>query len=381
MRPDDQTCSASDDSPPLLPDHQLVNAHHQCLATLEGQNSYTTSLVLMGKFLLSGSSNKEICLWKRNSLSPMNDSESLTDKNMVVAGKGAVKALVVLADKIISAHQDHKIRVWKIDNLDNDEQKFTQLATLPTFSDRALKLLVPKNHVQVRRHKKCTWVHHVDTVSALALSNDESLLYSVSWDRTLKIWRISDFKCLESVANAHDDAINAIALASDGHVYTGSSDKKIKIWKRSTENKKHTLVATLEKHKSGVNAVALSRDGLTMYSGARDRSILVWKKVDESCSMVTVGTLRGHTESILCLATISDMVCSGSADKTVRIWRGFGKSYSCLAVLEGHRGPVKCIAVTLDYSNPSETKSNYLLYSASLNCDIKVWQINLLPLV
>ncbi|CAI9757473.1 unnamed protein product [Fraxinus pennsylvanica] len=384
MRPYDQTCSASNDlqPPSTPPQHYLVNAHHQCLATLEGQNSYTTSLVLLGKFLLSGSSNKEIRLWKCNTLRPMNDYGSFTNKNMVVAGKGAVKALVVLADKIISAHQDHKIRVWKIDNLDNDEQKFTQLATLPMFSDRALKLLVPKNHVQVRRHKKCTWVHHVDTVSALALSNDESLLYSVSWDRTLKIWRTTDFKCLESVANAHDDAINAIALASDGHVYTGSSDKKIKVWKQSSEKKKHVLVATLEKHNSGVNAVALSRDGLTMYSGARDRSIVVWMKVDcgSGRGMVAVGMLQGHTESVLCLATISELVCSGSADKTVRIWRGIGKSYSCLAILEGHRGPVKCITVALDYSNPSDTKPNYLLYSAGLDCDIKVWQINLLPL-
>ncbi|KAL2515811.1 Transducin/WD40 repeat-like superfamily protein [Forsythia ovata] len=297
MRPYDQACSASNSSPPPSssrpPHHHLVNAHHQCLATLKGQNSYTTSLVLMGKFLLSGSSNKEICLWKRNALSPMNDYESFTDKNMVVAGKGAVKALVVLADKIISAHQDHKIRIWKIDNLVDDEQKITQLATLPTFSDRALKILLPQNHVQVRRHKKCTWVHHVDTVSALALSSDESLLYSVSWDRTLKIWRTADFKCLESVANAHDDAINAIALASDGHVYTGSSDKKIKVWKQSSEKGKHTLVSTLEKHNSGVNAVALSRDGLTMYSGARDRSIVVWTKVDGGSGMAAAGDAPG----------------------------------------------------------------------------------------
>ena len=43
-----------------------------------------------------------------------------------------------------------------------------------------------------------------------------------------------------------------------------------------------------------------------------------------------VGALRGHTRSILCLAVVSDLVCSGSEDKTVRIWRGVQKEYLCL---------------------------------------------------
>ncbi|XP_073128070.1 protein JINGUBANG [Henckelia pumila] len=362
--------------------------HHRCVATLKGRNSYTSSLLLSGGFLFTGSSDREIRLWKHDSLRSMteDDFENLItdDHNMVVAGKGAVKALVASEDKIIiSAHQDHKIRVWKIDNLDNDRHKFTHVATLPTLSDRALKIFLPKNHVQVRRHKTCTWVHHVDTVSGLAISRDGSSLYSVSWDRTLKIWRTADFKCLESIAKAHDDAINTIITSIDDHIYTGSSDKKIKVWKQSStspgDNKKHYLVATLEKHKSGVNALALSRDGSTLYSGAGDRSILVWTKTAAGSGyMAAIGALRGHTKSILCLATVSDLVCSGSADNTVRIWRGAEKSYSCVAVLEGHKGPVKCITVAFDPTS-SETTSTYLLYSASLDFDIKVWQIFLPP--
>ncbi|KAI3454554.1 hypothetical protein Pfo_011217 [Paulownia fortunei] len=397
MWPSDQTCSSSDGSssmvsnlypeeasflhshpsfpsiPSIAAPPHLLNAHHQCLVTLKGQNSYTSSLVLAGNFLFTGSSDKEIRLWKCNDLSSLSNHENLIDDNMVVAGKGAVKALVVSADKLISAHQDHKIRVWKIDHINNQHQNITHIATLPTLSDRALKLLVPKNHIQVRRHKKCTWVHHVDTVSALALSSDGSLLYSVSWDRTLKIWRTTDFQCLESVANAHDDAINAIALSDNGHVYTGSSDRKIKVWKQKSGEKSHSLVATLEKHNSGVNALALSTDGMVLYSGASDRSILVWMNEGGS-GMEVVGALRGHTKSILCLAVVSELVCSGSADKTVRIWRGVGKSYSCLAVLEGHKGPIKCITGAFDHS-PSDAISIYLLYSASLDCDVKVWKI------
>ncbi|KAL5544365.1 hypothetical protein UlMin_008149 [Ulmus minor] len=356
----------------------LSNTHHQCLNTFSGHNSYVSSITIAGKFIYSGSSDREIRSWKRN---PCENDEfeegNSGNSNLLVAGKGAVKSLVVSGDKLFSAHQDHKIRVWKIDKQLVDEAKYTRLATLPTLGDRASKLFIPKNHVQIRRHKKCTWVHHVDTVSALALSSDESLLFSVSWDRTLKIWRTTDFKCLESITNAHDDAINALAVSSEDEIYTGSADKTIKIWRKNISESKHHLVATLEKHKSGINALALSNDGSVLFSGASDRSIVVWAKVEEEegGGMVVVGALRGHSKAILCLAVVGDLICSGSADKTVRVWREIERNnnYACLAVLEGHGGPVKCLAAAIDpYSGDDDS---YLVYSAGLDCEVKVWQV------
>lgn len=363
-------------------------ASYNCLTTLKAHNtSYTSSLTLSGKFLYTGSSDREIRSLNRTELDPRQPITT-TNTTIVVAGKGAVKSLVVHSDKLFSAHQDHKIRVWKITTNNNEQQnqqqqKYTRLATLPTLSDRVSKLLVPKNHVQIRRHKRCTWVHHVDTVSSLALSKDGTLLYSVSWDRTIKVWRTKDFACLESVSNAHDDAINAVAVSDDGRVYTGSTDKRIKVWKKGQGEKKHKhknkhfLVDTLEKHNSGINALALNSDGSLLYSGACDRSILVWEKEEEGGGdgkMVVVGALRGHTRSILSLVVVLDLVCSGSEDKTIRVWRGVDhREYSCVGVLEGHRGPIKSLTAVVDHCDPSE--ASFLVYSGSLDCDVKVWQV------
>ncbi|VVA16967.1 PREDICTED: JINGUBANG [Prunus dulcis] len=356
--------------------HNQSNPCHHCLTTLQGQNSYTSSLTLAGNFIYTGSSDGEIRSWRCNSLREVDSENPTLDHNMVAAGKGAVKSLAISGDKLFSAHQDHKIRVWKINtHHEQDRQKCSRLATLPTLGDRAAKLLMPNNHVQIRRHKKCTWVHHVDTVSALALSSDEQLLYSVSWDRTLKVWSTTDFKCLESVRNAHDDAINAVTSSNDGDIYTGSADKRIKVWRKDLGEKKHSLVATLEKHNSGVNALALSRDGCVLFSGACDRSIVVWEKKEGEAHMEVVGALRGHTKSILCLAVVSDLVCSGSADKSIRIWRGVDRSYTCLAVLEGHNGPVKCLTATVDDDHCSSSNMSCIIYSGSLDCDIKIWQV------
>ncbi|KAK1381434.1 putative U3 small nucleolar RNA-associated protein 13 [Heracleum sosnowskyi] len=352
---------------------EIPTIHHHCISTLKGHPSYVFSLVLSGKYLYSGSSNGELCMWSR---SPSNHEDSA--ENVVFSCKSAVKSLVILGDKLFSGHQDHKIRVWKIEDA-TAYKKHKCIAILPTLNDRVTRLFLAKNYVQIRRHKKCTWVHHVDTISALALSKDGSFIYSASWDRTFKVWRTSDFKCLESVWNAHDDAINAIVSSSDGFVYTGSADRKIKVWRKKEADKKHILVGVLEKHKSAVNALALSTDGSVLYSGACDRSIIVWEKTSSDGNMVVAGALRGHTNAILCLAVVSDLVCSGSADKTVRIWRKeFGKSHSCLAVLEGHKRPVKCLTATVDSCSAthcSATGIPYLVCSGSLDCDVKVWQI------
>uniref|UniRef100_A0A7C9A1R7 [Myosin heavy-chain] kinase n=1 Tax=Opuntia streptacantha TaxID=393608 RepID=A0A7C9A1R7_OPUST len=362
-------------------DQQPTIIHCQCVSTLTGHASYVFSLILSGKHLYSGSYNDEVRVWPRD-LTAYHKNEAYNNGNLVATASGAVKSLAVSGDKLFSAHQDHKIRVWKIDNNHEGHQKKYQcIATLPTMNDRLLKLFSTKNYVQVRRHKSCTWVHHVDTVSALALSRDGSLLYSASWDRTFKVWRTSDFHCLESVAKAHDDAINALILSKDGHVYTGSADKTIKVWKKLHGQRKHTLATTLQKHKSAVNALALSSDESVLYSGACDRSILVWERQsDGGGNMVAVGALRGHSKAILCLAVVSDLLCSGSADKTIRVWRrsaGLDKSsHVCLAVLEGHMKPVKCLTAAVDTNNSHSTSgSSYLVYSGSLDCDIKVWRV------
>ncbi|KAI9120002.1 hypothetical protein K1719_008971 [Acacia pycnantha] len=38
---------------------------------------------------------------------------------------------------------------------------------------------------------------------------DKTILYSASWDLTIKVWRLSDSNCLESIS-AHDDAVYSV---------------------------------------------------------------------------------------------------------------------------------------------------------------------------
>ncbi|KAI3526474.1 hypothetical protein L1887_05728 [Cichorium endivia] len=341
--------------------------HNHCISTFKPNSSDILSLTLAGNYLVSGSST-QIHLW------PRHPNTTTTTQFISVPCNSAVKSLQILNENIlISAHQDHKIRIWKINEL-------KVITTLPTLKDRLTKILFAKNYVQIRRHKKLTWIHHNDAISSLAVSMDKTLIYSASWDRSFKVWRSTDFKCLESIANAHDDAINAIVLSDEGFVYTGSADKKIKVWRYHRRDKKHHLIDELEHHKSAVNALAYDDHMSVLISGACSGAMIASERNSGGGNgghMLVVGALLGHKKAILCLKIVGELVCSGSADKTVRLWRrSVGKSYTCLGVLEGHRGPVKCLAMEAESSGDGEEEGRwYTVYSGSLDTDIKVWKV------
>lgn len=239
--------------------------------------------------------------------------------------------------------------------------------------------MLPRNYVNVRRHKKRLWIEHWDTVSGLAVHG--GLIYSVSWDKSFKIWNVENNRCLESVL-AHHDAVNTVVVSDNGTVYTGSGDGLIRVWEKVGKGRKHRLVSTLEKHKSTINALVLNGDGSVLFSGSCDRSIMVWerkKEVDENeHQMVFAEALWGHEGAILCMMTRNQLLVSGSSDRTVRIWQKRQmKGYSCVAVLEGHERPVKSLAAVAGGGGGcNNCGSSLSVCSGSLDGEIKIWEVS-----
>lgn len=386
---------------PSLDVHDLNTSPsiHQFIATIKGHSSasaYVSALAVDGDSLYIASSDGSIRLWaldgaRRSQEEQQQDdgcSSSSSSSTTVADTDSSVKSLLATGNGglLLSSHQDGKIRAWRAGSRRRDGETRPQLvlrAVLPTAVDRLRTCLLPWSYVEIRRHRRCTWVHHVDAVTALAVSPDGALLYSASWDRSIKVWRLPGFRCVESIAAAHDDAINALAVSPDGRVYTGSADKKIKAWTRGPGQRKHALVGTMERHRSAVNALALGANGKVLYSGACDRSVVVWESAGGGDGgMEATGTLRGHARAILCLAAAGELVCSGSADRTVRVWRRGGaenNGYTCLAVMESHGAAVKSLALVRggrdDDGSCSSEGSSALVCSGALDGDVKIWSV------
>ncbi|XP_024394921.1 protein JINGUBANG [Physcomitrium patens] len=332
---------------------------HKCIAILHGQALHVITLALSGDVLYAGSNHGDIRAW---------DHPDMQEATKFGSGRAAVKCIVVVGNRVISAHQDHKIRVWRRSKC--QPQEYRLVSTLPSIKDYIANFLPAKNYVQVRRHHKSLWINHNDSISCLAVGN--GVLYSGSWDKSVKVWRLSDFKCLESLCG-HIDAVNALAVDKQHDLlYTGSGDTTVKVYQRQDlGNKKsqHVLVATLEV-KSPVNALALSPEGALLYTAQSDKTVTIWKmkEIDGDRQWTAVGTLRGHRLAILCLTIMSNLVITGSADTTVRVWRRDAEDvHTCLSVMVGHTGPVKSLCVLSDMAMGA------LVYSGSMDGDIRVW--------
>ncbi|KAI3416585.1 WD_REPEATS_REGION domain-containing protein, partial [Psidium guajava] len=331
------------------------------MGSLVREEGHIYSLATSGDLLYTGSDSKNIRVWK-------NQKEFSGFKS----NSGLVKAIIISGERIFTGHQDGKIRVWRVSSKNGSVHKRT--GNLPRLKDYIKCSFNPSNYVEVRRHRNVLWIKHFDAISCLSLSEDTSLLYSSSWDKTFKVWRISDSKCLESVV-AHDDAVNAIIAGFDSLVFTGSADGTVKVWRREYQGKvtKHFFSQTLLKQEYAVTALAVNSDATVVYSGSSDGLVNYW---DRKKHLSHSGVLRGHKLAVLCLIAAGRLVLSGSADKGICVWRRDGGNHTCLSVLTGHNGPVKCLAAEKDGDSEPSGERRWIVYSGSLDKSVKMWRVS-----
>ncbi|KAF5466567.1 hypothetical protein F2P56_016484 [Juglans regia] len=284
----------------------------------------------------------------------------------VRANSGQVRAILAHGRLLFTTHSDCKIRLWNV-SITAENFRPKKIATLPQRNP--FFLFTRKSNHQ-----------HRNIISCLAYNHEEKLLYTGSWDRTVKAWNVSENRCVDSFV-AHDGHVNAIVVNEhDGCVFTCSSDGSVKIWRRVFGENSHILTMTLKFQLSPVNALALSLSPSTflLYSGSSDGLINVWEKEKMSGRYNHGGFLQGHHFAILCLVAIGDIVFSGSEDATIRVWRREEGNclHSCLSVIEGHHGPVRCLAASLESDNLVKC---LLIYSASLDQTFKVWRVKIYP--
>lgn len=346
---------------PVQDDNNLGFPPNGLIASLVREEGHIYSLAASGELLYTGSDSKNIRVWK-------NQSEFAGFKS----GSGLVKAIVISGDKIFTGHQDGKIRVWRTSSKDPTSHK--RVGTLPRTKDVIKSSINPSNYVEIRRNRNALWLKHFDAISCLSLNEDQGLLYSGSWDKTLKVWRISDSKCLESI-KAHDDAVNSVVSGFDGLIFTGSADGTVKVWRRELQAKvtKHFFLQTLLKQESAVTALAVDPSGSVIYCGSSDGLLNFWEREKH---LSHGGVLKGHKQAILCLAAKGNLVFSGSADKSICVWRrDHSGNHACLSVLSGHTGPVKCLAAE-KHDESRDDDQRWILYSGSLDKSVKVWNVS-----
>ncbi|KAJ6327554.1 hypothetical protein OIU78_014428 [Salix suchowensis] len=273
-----------------------------------------------------------------------------------------VVALQASHDRVYAAYADGKIRIWR--RTWDGAFKHIRLATIPSSGCHVRSLIARKDMM----------IKHVEPITSLAINISDDIIYSASLDKTVKVWGISDLKCIETI-QAHLESVNAIVVADDGILYTASDDASIRVWRRNfcSGEWPHSLTVTLPSKHSPVRTLTLTSDNGVLYGGCSDGYIHYWLKERFPVQLKYGGELQGHTHAIMCMANVSKYVISGSADSTSRVWaRDSDGQHTCLAVLVGHRGPIRCVTAFL---GRLDDEDGCTICTGSLDGVLKLWRV------
>lgn len=92
----------------------------------------------------------------------------------------------------------------------------------------------------------------------MAYNQIEGLLYIGSYDKTVKVWKLSEMKCIESFI-AHQENINDLIINPQNcYIFTCSSDRTVKMWLKIYEENSHTPIKVFSLKIYPFHALALS---------------------------------------------------------------------------------------------------------------------------
>lgn len=182
---------------------------------------------------------------------------------------------------------------------------------------------------------------HSSFVNTVAISPNEQILVSGSWDAKIKLWNLQTGELISTLPG-HEDRVNSVAISTDGKVIvSGSFDETIKIWHLPTGE----LFKTLPGHIMGVNGVAISPDVKVIAScGGDDNTIKFWNLQTGEL----LRTVSGHTGDVNSVFFSPDgsLLASGSSDCTSKVWDV--KTGELIRSLSGLKLGVNSVAISAD---------------------------------
>lgn len=193
---------------------------------------------------------------------------------------------------------------------------------------------------------------HTGAVLSVCISSDNSLAFTGSEDRFIRVWDLAARAC-KLILVGHTGRVDSVFLSADMHWLVSSShDNRVRVWNIANPQMKFTseekfklepargieaphwnLVAgealVLKGHKNNVSAACITPDNTTIVSGGTDKTVRVWSAVTGDC----IAVMKGHEGAVCSILLSPDgkVAVSGCKDKTVRVWDLV--SFTCIGVI------------------------------------------------
>ncbi|QDV45676.1 Serine/threonine-protein kinase PrkC [Stieleria neptunia] len=204
-----------------------------------------------------------------------------------------------------------------------------------------------------------TTAEHDDRVRAVAVSPDQSLLASGSYDGTVGIWDAKTGQLKRRISVMPKKVID-LAIAPDGRSLAVCGwDDQVQLLNMETGQKLSTFRVPTSLRKSAITGVRFSPQGDRLVSGGWDGKVIVW---DIASGRKINGFHYPHGR-VHCIAVSEDAgLIAAAGDRTIQIWNAAKRK--ALVNLKGHCNTVMALAFSHDGTE---------LLSASQDGSIRRW--------
>lgn len=170
---------------------------------------------------------------------------------------------------------------------------------------------------------------------------------------------------------------------SGGVILSGSVDKTVRIWKKSSDSEHYTCIQTISDHESSINCIAVTPGSRIFVSGSADAVIKSWSFDESHVASLrqTITIVPRFFPLALALSPLANapgshvLAAAGTKD-IIQLYvqdSQEGGDFKLEATLAGHEGWIRSLEFTQESEDP---QSDLILSSASQDKYIRLWRVH-----
>jgi WD40 repeat protein len=316
---------------------------------MENKNENNTSLIPIGSTGLVRVSNsieitsKIIAEYTKRQIESIKFKGLLNSENNV---QGSVISIATYQFEEFIASTNNSCSVFKYDikrNLIWDKNNFNGNFDCVVFGF-GFDVIASGRNIYISNNGKITNTleGHNREIHTLVLSRDKKFLFSVSGDKSIRVWDTNSWECIK-VLEGHEWLVNSLVTDSnDRYLYSGGWDSYIIKWDLLTYKEVDKFYSG---QIGGIKCIAISKNNQTIITGGGDQIV----RLTDNKNYKILAELKGHTDFVSCLDISEDnsLIASGGWDGSVNVWHL--DAMVLVKNLKAHSGHINSILFSGEY--------------------------------